>query len=82
MTAVCPGPVRTEFFDLAERYGGTLAIKRLVMAEVENVVDLALRDSYNRKDISVYSIPIKAFMVLTKYVPHSVIMAVTRHMKG
>lgn len=82
VTAVCPGPVRTEFFDLAERYGGTLAIKRLVMAEVENVVDLALRDSYNRKDISVYSIPIKAFMVLTKYVPHSVIMAVTRHMKG
>ncbi len=81
VTAVCPGPVRTEFFDIAERYGGSLAIKKLVMAEAENVVDLALRDSYNKKDVSVYSIPIKAFMALTKYVPHSMIMAVTRLMK-
>lgn len=81
VTAVCPGPVRTEFFDLAERYGGTLAIKKMVMAEAENVVDLALWDSFHKKDVSVYSIPMKAFMALTKYVPHSMIMMITRLMK-
>ncbi len=81
VTAVCPGPVRTEFFDTAERYGGTLAIKKLVMAEAENVVALALRDSYNKKDVSVYSLPLKGFMALTKMVPHKAILTVTRLFK-
>ncbi len=81
VTAVCPGPVSTEFFETAERYGGTLAIKKLVMAEAKNVVELALRDSYHKKDVSVYSLPIKGFMALTKCVPHKAIMSVTRLLK-
>lgn len=81
VTAVCPGPVRTEFFEIAEQYGDSLAIKKLVMAESENVVALALRDSYHKKAVSVYSIPIKAFQALTKYLPHSVILAFTGLMK-
>ncbi|MFR9234824.1 MAG: hypothetical protein ACLVLH_18285 [Eisenbergiella massiliensis] len=29
VTAVCPGPVQTEFFDRAEKYAATLAIKNI-----------------------------------------------------
>lgn len=81
VTAVCPGPVRTEFFEIAEQYGGGLAIKKLVMAESKNVVALALKDSYHKKEVSVYSIPMKAFHVLTKCLPHSAILAFVRLMK-
>ena len=33
VTAVCPGPVDTPFFDIAEKDGKTLAIKKLTMAQ-------------------------------------------------
>lgn len=81
VTAVCPGPVRTEFFDIAERYGSSLAIKKLVMAEAEDVVNQALRDSYLKKSMSVYSLPIKGFLALTKCWPHEVLLTATRLFK-
>ena len=31
VTSVCPGPVDTEFFDIAEQYGKTLAVKKLTI---------------------------------------------------
>ena len=38
VTSVCPGPVDTPFFELAEKDGKTLAIKKLTMAKAEKVV--------------------------------------------
>lgn len=79
VTAVCPGPVKTEFFDLAEQTGKIALYKRLVMADPRKVVSLAIRDCMMGKSVSVYGITMKAFQVLTKLVPHSLLLQVFRY---
>jgi len=81
VTAVCPGPVDTTFFPLAEKYGDTLAIKELIMVPVNKVVKQALYDSHKKRQISVYSLPIKAFHLVTKLIPHRLIFFVMRFLK-
>lgn len=76
VTAVCPGPVDTPFFDIAERTGTTLALKKKVMASPEDVVAKALEDSFLRREVSVYGAPMNAFRVLCKAIPHGCIMKV------
>lgn len=70
VTAVCPGPVRTEFFDIAETTGEIPLYKRLVMANPRRVVAKAIRDSVAGRDISVYGLTMKAFRLLCKALPH------------
>lgn len=81
VTAVCPGPVDTEFFDRAEVGSDTLFIKKLVMAKPENVVRKALLDARNKKDVSVYSLPIQAFYAVSKLLPHKLMLVLMRGMK-
>lgn len=76
VTAVCPGPVRTEFFDIAETTGTIPLYKRLVMAKPEKVAALALRDSMMGKTVSVYGFLMKAFELLSKILPHGLLLAV------
>lgn len=71
VTAVCPGPVDTPFFDIAEQHGRTLTIKKYTMVSAERVVRKALRDALHRKAKSVCSLPIKGVELLSKVVPHS-----------
>ena len=78
VTAVCPGPVKTEFFDIAEKTGKIPLYKRLTMADPRKVVRLALRDSMMGKAISVYGPWMKAFFVICKVLPHSWILALMR----
>lgn len=79
VTAVCPGPVRTEFFDVAETTGRIPLYKKLVMADPKKVVRLALRDSMMGRTVSVYGTTMKAFRILSKFIPHTLIL---RLMKG
>ena len=81
VTAVCPGPVRTEFFDRAEKKGSTLAIKKYTMVEADRVVRDALRASAKGRRISVCSPAIRAFRLLCKVIPRDVILAVMRRLK-
>ena len=81
VTSVCPGPVDTPFFDIAEKDGKTLAIKKLAMALPEKVVEKAILDSYRKRPVSIYSGYIKAFEILAKTVPHKVILTAMRYMK-
>lgn len=74
VTAVCPGPVDTEFFDVAEENGTRMSIKDTFMALPEKVVRKALQDSLNNKEISIYGLPMKSFHVLSKVVPHKAIL--------
>lgn len=76
VTAVCPGPVYTEFFDIAEQYGSTLAVKKLVMITAEKCVSAALRASYNKRDTAVPGIPMKAFRLVTKLLPQEGILRI------
>ncbi len=76
VTAVCPGPVDTPFFDIAEKTGTTLSIKKYTMVSAKEVVALALRDSYHKRATSVCSLPIQAFQVLAKWCPHDILLQV------
>jgi hypothetical protein len=80
VTAVCPGPVDTPFFDIAERTGGTLAVKKLTIVKAEAVVEQAIKDSYHKREKSVYSGYIRAFEVLAKEIPHRFILEAMRFM--
>jgi hypothetical protein len=80
VTAVCPGPVDTPFFDIAERTGGTLAVKKLTIVKAEDVVEQAIKDSYHKREKSVYSGYIIAFEVLAKEIPHRFILEAMRFM--
>lgn len=70
VTSVCPGPVDTPFFDIAEKTGATLSIKKLTMVDAERVVSQALRDSYRKRHLSICSLPIKSLAVAAKLIPH------------
>ena len=63
VTAVCPGPVDTPFFDIAEKTESTLAIKKRTIAHVDHVVKQAIKDSYYKREKSVYGFWIKSFAV-------------------
>lgn len=81
VTSVCPGPVDTPFFDIAEATGTTLSVKKYTMVNEKRVVALALRDSYYKRPMSVCSLPIKAFHLLSKGAPHGVILKLMKQMK-
>lgn len=76
VTAVCPGPVKTEFFDIAETTGKIPLYKRLVMANPKRVVRLAILDAAVGKPISIYGITMKLFFVLCKVLPHDLILRI------
>lgn len=74
VTAVCPGPVMTEFFDTALK-GKTLApCKKLFMARPETVVRRAVSDSMMGKELSIAGFPMKAFALICRLLPHSLLM--------
>ena len=74
VTAVCPGPVATDFFAIAEETGSPFALKKYFMAKKEKVVALALKDTFRKKDVSVYGISMKALRLLVKLVPQKFIL--------
>lgn len=76
VTAVCPGPVKTEFFDVAQSDGGRKpkVLKMLFMAKPKKVVTKAIEDARKGKEKSVYGFVMQVFDVVCKVVPHSVIL--------
>ena len=74
VTAVCPGPVKTEIFDIAETTGEIPLNKRRVMDKRKKVVKKALRDSMMGKRVSVYGPLMKVFFLLVKVFPHDFIL--------
>lgn len=76
VTAVCPGPVKTEFFTIAETTGKIPMYKKLTMADAKKVVSRAIRDCMAKKSISVYGPLMKAFLVLSKVLPHQWILKI------
>ena len=72
VTAVCPGPVDTEFFDVSGKLENPL--KKLTMAQAPKVVHRALKDSRAGKAVSIYGVPMKAAYLGAKLVPHGPII--------
>ena len=72
VTAVCPGPVKTEFFRISGEPSAFLKIR--FAAEAPAVVRKALKDSLAKKELSVYGAGIKAAGLGAKLLPHRLIM--------
>lgn len=81
VTAVCPGPVDTEFFKIAEKSGSNFDFKKYFMKDEKEVVKQALIDSYHRRSISVYSFFMKALLIVSKLIPHELILLILKFMK-
>lgn len=76
VTAVCPGPVATEFFDIAEEGKQRAWFKNLFMAKCDKVVTKALTDSIDKKQISIYGFWMNSFYKLTKIMPSNFMLSV------
>ena len=72
VTAVCPGPVDTEFFNTAGQI--TSSVKKLVIAKPDKVVKKALSDSLRKKELSVYGLSMKFSHLASKIIPKRLIM--------
>lgn len=67
VTAVCPGPVNTEFFEAA---GSKVApSKEKFMVESKAVVRQALKDAHRGKELSVYGLSMKFVHMAGKILP-------------
>ena len=58
-----------------------MEIKKYVMVQAEGVVAKALRDSYNKRTVSIYSPMMHAFRGIAKFVPHGVCLSVMKLLK-
>lgn len=74
VTAVCPGPVDTEFFDIAETYTKTKGYKKILRVKAKDVCKLALKDASKGRTVSTYGFIMKAFRLVTKVIPHGLII--------
>ena len=81
VTTVCPGPVRTEFFEVAEQYASTLAIKKYTMVEAERVVREALQASCKNRPMSVCSLPMQLFWAGTRLLPQDAMLWAAQKMR-
>lgn len=67
--AVCPGPVKTEFFDRAYVQEEMKFYKKFVMANSKKVVRKAIRDARRNKAVSVYGMTMKITRIICKLLP-------------
>ena len=72
VTAVCPGPVDTELFQVSGEL--TNPLKKLTMAKAPAVVHKALKDSRKRREVSVYGASMKAARIGARLLPHRLIL--------
>lgn len=71
VTAVCPGPVETEFFNVASGIGTKMDMPEFVTAQADKVVRLAIRDARKGHANSVYGMSIKALGAVSGLIPRS-----------
>ena len=74
--AICPGPVRTEFFKVASKKGKPIEWKERFMAEPEEVAKKAILDMERRKLESIYGVPMKIAHGCTKIIPSRWILSI------
>ncbi len=72
--AVCPGWVKTDFFDRAVVDDTITYYNRYYTAE--EVVAKALKDMKKGKDVSICGFPVRAQVLATKHLPHGIVMEI------
>lgn len=75
VTAVCPGPVDTAFFQAG---GIRLSpVKRRFLADADRVVEKALRDARKRKCLSIYGISMKLVYMASAVLPEGMLVKIS-----
>lgn len=82
VTAVCPGPVSTAFFDVAEQYGKMMSVKKYTMVSAKRVVREALCASFRRKRMVICGFPMRAFYFATRVLPQGPMIFAAGQWKG
>ncbi len=77
VTAVCPGPVATEFFMVAGKKEKNI-VKDAVTVKAASVVKKALLDARDGKAVSVYGVPMKMSRIAAKLIPHELILKIMK----
>ena len=80
VTVICPGQVETEFLARAERCGESYGFKKYFRKQPQAVVAEAIRASKRKQAAVTPGLAMKGFRVLTKVVPHEVILRIMRCM--
>ena len=80
MIAVCPGWVKTEFFDRAVTDDTIKYYNRFFTSE--EVVRRAVYDMYKGRDVSVCGADIRGQVLLTKLLPHKLVMKIWCKQQG
>lgn len=73
VTAVCPGWVKTEFFERAEQVSDTAVTYFNCWYTAEFVVREALK-KMGKRDVVVPGVPVRMQVLLTKFLPHRLVM--------
>ena len=75
VTAVCPGPVDTAFFQVG---GIRLSpVKRRFLADADRVVEKALRDARKGKCLSIYGISMKLVYMASAVLPEGMLVKIS-----
>ena len=78
VTTVCPGPVKTEFFEAA---GSEVApAKKKFLVESIDVVRKAIKDAKAGRELSIYGVSMKLVHLAGKFLPTKAVLAVMSHM--
>jgi hypothetical protein len=74
VTAVCPNPMKTEFFEANGIEIDANPIKKIGIEDVEKVAAKALKRSDKGKDMSVCNLPAKILRVISRILPHRLVL--------
>ncbi|MBR6812717.1 MAG: SDR family NAD(P)-dependent oxidoreductase [Oscillospiraceae bacterium] len=74
VTAVCPGPMATEFLDIGNIKGRSKTFETLPYCEAHKVAEGAIRASFKRQSVYTPRVFYKIYRVLAKLLPHDLMM--------
>ncbi|MDI9470789.1 MAG: SDR family NAD(P)-dependent oxidoreductase [Bacillota bacterium] len=81
VTAVCPGPMETEFFrNAGESSKTTGRIKSLGIEKVDHVVRTAIRRARAGRQVSISSLVGQAIRLISRVLPHGFVLGVMRRL--
>ncbi|CVI68326.1 NADP-dependent 3-hydroxy acid dehydrogenase YdfG [Clostridiales bacterium CHKCI001] len=76
VTAVCPGPANTEFFQVAASEKEEPFYKKFFLADPKKVVKKAIKDCSRGRNESTYGVAMKLVKIMSKLVPNNWIIRV------
>lgn len=76
VTSVCPGPVKTEFFDIAETEHHIPFYKKIAMVDPKKVVALAIKEAAFGKEVSVYGKAMQLYKAASRFLPQRLVCRV------